>query len=46
MQAGDDKFLFNVFFLDETDIEFEIVHKGEKFSLWNTSRIQNTEFVG
>ena len=35
-----------VFFCDGPDLKFEIGHKGEKYSLRTTSRMQNIEFVG
>ena len=41
----DKKFLLK-FFLDGSDLKFKIGHKGKKYSLRNTSRMQNIEFVG
>ena len=41
----DNNFLLN-FFGDQTNLKFEIGHKVEEYSLRNTSRIQNNEFVG
>ena len=41
-----DQFYFEVFFCDGTDLKFEVGHKGEKYSIRNTSRIQNTDFFG
>ena len=42
----DSNSLLRVFFLDGTDLKFDIGHKGEKYSLRNTSRMLNLEFVG
>ena len=39
------KSFFWRFFLDGPDLNFIIGHKGEKYSLRNTSRMQNIEFV-
>ena len=39
------KLLFKLFF-DGTYLKLEYVHKDDKYSLRNTSRIQNIEFVG
>ena len=37
---------FKGFFFNGADLKFEIGHNGEKYSLKNTSQVQNTEFVG
>ena len=42
----DNNFLFKFFSRDGKDLKFEIGHKGENYSLRNTSRMQNIECVG
>ena len=42
----DNEFLLKVIFWDGTDLKFKVGRKGEKYSLKNTSRMQNNEFVG
>ena len=42
----DIKYLLKFFWGDGTDLQFEVRHKGEKYFLRNTSRMQNIEFVG
>ena len=42
----DNNFLLKVFLWDGMDLKFEIGHKGGKYSLRNTSRMQNIEFAG
>ena len=38
---------FQIFFWgDGMDLKLEMGHKGDKYSLKNTSRMQNIEFVG
>ena len=37
---------FEVFFWDGTDLNFEVGHMIEKYSLKNPSRIENTDFAG
>ena len=37
---------FILIFFNGVDLEFENGHKGEKYSLRNTSRMQNIDFVG
>ena len=38
--------LFLCFFLEGTDLKFENTQKGENYSLRNTSRMRNIDFVG
>ena len=40
-----DEFILKFFFWDETYLRLEIGHKGEKYSLRNTSRVQNIDLV-
>ena len=40
------EFIFKLLLGEGTYLKFEIVHKGEKYSLRHTSRMQNIEFVG
>ena len=42
----DNKTFLKVFFWEGADLKFEIEHKGENYSLRNTSRIQKNEIVG
>ena len=42
---NDNNFLLKLFW-EGMYLKFEIVHKSEKYSLRNTSRKQNIEFVG
>ena len=39
-------FILSFFFWVGTDLAFEIGHKGGEYSLRNTSRMQNIDFVG
>ena len=43
--SHDVKLILKFFFSYGAYLKFEIVHKGEKYSLTNTSRMQNFEFV-
>ena len=42
----DDKLLSKLFFTEGAYLKLENVHRGEIYSLRNTSRMQNTEFLG
>ena len=42
----DKKYLLKVFFGDGKNLKLEFGHKGEKYCLRNTSRMQNIEFIG